>query len=142
MGTAKFATPPVLKAVRARLLGTTRLAGRPVYAEAIVKGAPTTGEYVTIGPFTEVPRDTMGDCNGADLTAAIKVVSYSHDLAPGYALCEHIIQQLHRQALTVDGYATAWALFEVGPDVYSELVAGVPVTHFPLIFRIHVSEAV
>jgi len=147
---ARFATPPVLKALRARLLAPAIL-GRlspgppeaaPIYAEAAVPAAaPNVGEYLTIGPFSEVPRDTMGATNGSDLTAAVKVVSYSRDVAPGYALCQEVIAQLHGQTLAVDGYRTAWALLEVVPDAYVELVAGVPVTHFPMLFRIHVHDA-
>jgi hypothetical protein len=143
---ARYATPAVLKALRLRLLadpGILARVARAVYTEAIAAtAAPTTGEYLTIGPFSEVPRDTLGATNGSDLSAAVKVVSYSPDVAPGYALCQDVIAQLHGQDLAVEGYRTAWAVLEVVPDAYQELVAGVPVTHFPMIFRVHVSEAV
>lgn len=145
-----YATPAVLKALRAVLFSNARvveLLGRgthpdalPVYAEGAVPAAQTTGEYLTIGPFAEVPADTMGPGWGSDLTTAIKVVSYSRDPAPGYALMSAVIEQLHARSLEVEGFRTAWLLLDVVPDAYVELVAGVPVTHFPMLFRIHAKQ--
>ena len=147
---ALFATPRVLKALRSLLLAdrqiVTRLGQGPqpdtpaIYAEAAVPQTQTTGEYLTIGPFSEVPADTMGATWGSTLTTAIKVVSYSSDVAPGYALCDQVIARLHGQSLVVEGYAIGWVTLDVVPDAYVELVAGVPVTHFPMLFRIHVHE--
>jgi hypothetical protein len=139
MTPAKFAIPPVLKALRARLLAPAilgRLSTPPLSPNATAK--PTSGEYLEIGPFTEVPADTMGATWGSNVTGAVKIVSYSRDSAPGYALCAEVIALLHGQPLAVDGYATGWAQLEITPDAYQELVAGAPVTHFPMIFRIHV----
>jgi len=141
MTPAKFAIPPVLKALRARLLAPAilgRLSTPPLTDTARPAAMPTSGEYLMIGPFTEVPDDTMGATWGSNVTGAVKIVSYSRDSAPGYALCAEVIAQLHAQPLEVDGYATAWAQLELVPDAYQELVAGAPVTHFPMIFRIHV----
>ena len=138
---APFAIPAVLKALRARLLGAERLARVAMFTEAVITSAPTSGEYVTIGPLTEVPANTLGAGWGSNLTATIKVVSYSRDVAPGYALVKAIVAALHGQALAVEGYSTGWAELELVVDAYSELVAGVPVTHFPVIIRVHVSEA-
>jgi hypothetical protein len=149
-----FATPRVLKALRLRLLANQRLADRlgrgsarpnapAVYTEAAVPASVTTGEYVTIGPFSEVPQNTMGGGAhwGRDLTAAIKVVSYTPDPAVGYGLVEQIVRELDGLALEVEGYRTGWVVLEVIPDAYVELVAGVPVQHFPMIFRVHVHES-
>src|SRR5580765_5678672 len=95
---APFAIPRVLKALRQVLLGDARLRnGVRVYSEATVPAsAPTSGEYLTLGPFTEVPRNTMGSGAkwGRELTAAVKVVSYSTDEAPAFALMEQIIALL------------------------------------------------
>jgi hypothetical protein len=140
---ALFAIPPVLQALRARLLAPAilaRLSSTPRLEAAGPAGAPTSGEYLTIGPFSEVPADTMGAW-GSTLSAAVKVVSYSRDVAPGYAVCADVIAALHGQPLAVAGYRTAWAQLELVADAYQELVAGAPVTHFPLIFRVHVHEA-
>lgn len=149
---APFATPAVLKALRLLLFadpgiraGLSRGAAADapaIYTESAVPASQTTGEYLTIGPFSEVPRDTMGDGAkwGRDLSTAIKVVSYSRDVAPGHALMTQVVGALHGQTLTVDGFGTGWVALEVIPDAYVELVAGVPVTHFPMIFRVHVHQ--
>jgi len=142
---ARFAIPAVLKALRAVLLAPAirgRLSVAPLAESALPASTPTSGEYLTIGPFTEVPADTLGAGAkwGSNLTAAVKIVSYSRDVAPGYALCAEVIAALHGQPLTVEGYRTAWAQLELVPDAYQELVAGAPVTHFPMIFRVHVHE--
>jgi hypothetical protein len=144
---ARFATPPVLKALRQVLLADAGLVARlgaRVFAEAAVPAtAPTSGEYLTLGPFTEVPRNTMGSGAkwGSELTAPIKVVSYSTDVAPAYALITQIIARLDGQMLDVDGYRTAWVQLEMVQDPYTELVAGVEVRHFPILFRVHVHES-
>jgi len=142
---APFAIPRVLKALRQVLLGDARLRnGVRVYSEATVPAsAPTSGEYLTLGPFTEVPRNTMGSGAkwGRELTAAVKVVSYSTDEAPAFALMEQIIALLDAQELPVEGFRTAWAQFEIIQDAYTEMVAGVEVRHFPMLFRIHVHES-
>jgi hypothetical protein len=150
---AKFATPKVLKAlrdllfanaaVRARLGRGTHPEALPVFTEGAVPASQVSGEYLTIGPFAETPRDTMGSGAkwGSELSTAIKVVSYSKDVAPGYALMGDVVDALHGQNLEVDGYRTGWVQLDVIPDAYVELVAGVPVTHFPMLFRVHVHEA-
>ncbi len=149
---AKFATPAVLKALRQRLFADTRIRSLlgngthpdalPVYTEGAVPASQTTGEYLTIGPFTEVPSNTMGSGAkwGSDLTTAVKVVSYSRDVGPGYALMAQVIAELNGQPLVVEGYQTGWMMLDVIPDAYVELVAGVSVTHFPMLFRVHVHE--
>jgi hypothetical protein len=78
---------------------------------------------------------------GRELTAAVKVVSYSTDEAPAFALMEQIIALLDAQELPVEGFRTAWAQFEIIQDAYTEMVAGVEVRHFPMLFRIHVHES-
>jgi len=151
---APFATPAVLKALRQLLLANHALASKlgrgsvlpetaAIYTEESVPASATTGEYLTIGPFSEVPRDTMGDDAkwGSELSVAIKIVSYSTDPAPGYLLVKGVVGMLHGQPLAVEGYRTGWVQLDVVPDAYRELVAGVPVTHFPMIFRVHVHES-
>ena len=148
--TAPFATPAILKALRQRLSLVTHV-GRgsdvpttpALYTEAAVPTTATSGEYLTIGPFTEVPQNTMGSGPkwGRSVSTAIKVVSYSSDVAPGYALMTTVITALDGQELDVDGFRTGWVELEVVADAYVELVAGVPVRHFPMIFRIHVHES-
>ena len=144
---AKFATPPVLKALRQVLLADAGLVARlgaRVFAEAAVPAsAPTSGEYLTLGPFTEVPRNTMGSGAkwGSELTVPMKVVSYSLDVAPAYTLLGQIIALLDGQSIPVEGYRTAWVQLEMVQDPYTELVAGVEVHHFPALFRVHVHES-
>lgn len=147
---APFATPAVLKALRSLLFGSAKvgaLLGRgvhpdalPVFTEGAVPASQTSGEYLTIGPFSEVPRDTMGAGWGRDLSTAIKVVSYSRDPAPGYALVAEVVGLLHGENLVVDGFRVGWVQLDLVPDAYVELVAGVPVTHFPILFRVHVAQ--
>jgi hypothetical protein len=151
---AKYATPAILKAIRqvlaedadlARLLAPAATRGRreaAVFAEGAVPNEQVEGEYLTIGPFTEISQNTLGDALrwGSEVTTAIKVVSYQRDVAPGYALVERIIGLLQGARLDVEGYQTAEATLDIVPDAYVELVAGVPVTHFPIVFRIRVHE--
>jgi hypothetical protein len=150
---AVLAIPRVLEALRLRLLNDSALVGRLASAPAAVGGGPAiytegvvpadaTTDYLTIGPFTERSDATMGDGAkwGSELTAAIKLVTYSRDVGHSLATIDRLVALLHGTTLPVTDYTAGWVLLSVIADAYSELQAGQVLMHYPTIWQIRVHQ--
>lgn len=151
---AILATPRVLASLRAVLLAdatlTARLAtvpaanggGPAIYTEGYVPADART-DYLVIGPFTERSTPTMGDGYrwGSELTTVIKLVSMNSNLSTCLATIDRVVALLQAVPLTVQDYAHGMAVLDVSVDAYSELIAGVPVWHFPTLWTVRVHQA-
>jgi len=150
---ALSAVPRVLKAVRVLLLADATLTARLATAPASVGGGPaiyTEGyvppdartDYLTIGPFTEVPDLTMGSGRrwGSVVTFTTKLVTVSRDLGASLMTVDRLVVLLHGVPLTVDDYAAGSCVLETSVEAYQEMIAGAQYSHYPAIWRVRVHQ--
>lgn len=151
-----LATPAVLTAVRAVLVADATLAatlatapaalggGPAIYAEdAVPQGA--TFPYLTLGAPTEIPWNTMGTKDlpkwGSQATFQVKALSKETADDGNYTRIARVKTLLDGETLTVPGYASAWTEFETAAAPFTEIVGGVVIRQFPVIFRALVHQS-
>jgi hypothetical protein len=141
MEPAIFATPRVLSSLRQVLAVVTGITG--IYTDGSVPVNART-DYLVIGPFTERPDNTMGDAQrwGSELTTTIKLVSMNPDIGACNAILEQVIALLNAIPLSVEDYSAGMATLDLAVDSYVELVSGIKVWHYPLIWTVRVHQPV
>jgi hypothetical protein len=99
--------------------------------------------YLTIGAPTEVPFDTMGPGNARGSNCTLQVKAFSAKLRDDEALAIMAIvkELLDEAALTVSGYGSVVCEFDLVPDLFVEIVGGVPIRQLPMIFRVYVHQS-
>jgi len=148
-----LATKRVLPALRGVLCGDAALVARLDPAPAAMGGGPgiyTAGhipadarpDYLVVGPFTERSTPTMGEGRrwGSELTAAIKLVSKSPDVAFCQDTLERVLELLHGQPLTVADYDHGMATLDNLVDSYPEMVAGGRLWNYPTLWTVRVHQ--
>lgn len=138
MPTSSLATPPVLKAVIAKLIADTTLTGLVTAAPAAFGGpgiytTPPQGAlrpYLVVGVGGEVPFNTMGSTYGGKPTIPLRAVSDGSQLK-GLDIINRVKQVLDGQPLTVTGYGSVIVAWDSLQDAYMEMVNGIQVWHVP-----------
>jgi hypothetical protein len=143
----------VLSAIRSVLLADATLTallntapsayggGPGIYSEQDVP-AGALFDYLTIGPISERPFNTMGNGLkwGSILSVQTKVLSAKRDVGNGYNVLDRLMYLLNGKQLTVNGYGSSDCELDTLVDSYSELVGGSVVKHFPAIWRVSVHQ--
>lgn len=117
--------------------------GPGIYSEGGVP--PKAGfPYLTIGATTEVPFNTMGDnglSGGSECTVQVKAFSAKMRDDEANAIMDRVKEDLDDTTLSIYGYGSSDCQFDSSPGVFVELVGGVAIRQYPVIFRVIVHQS-